>query len=392
MPLTDNFCKNVKPLEKGKRYFDSGGLYLEVTVKGKKYWRLKYRFDGKEKLLSLGVYPKITLKEARDKREEAKKLLLSGTDPSQQRKEEKLVEKLETSNSFKEIAIEWHSKQKPSWTEKHAKNVLKRLETDIFNEIGHFPINEIKTPVLLAILEKIESRGAIDIAKRARQTCGQIFRYAIAIGKAEYDITSGLKGALTTGKSKNYNCLNELELPEFFDKLEKYEGHIITKLAIKFTIHTFVRTVETRGAQWDEFNFKKNEWHIPADRMKMSRKHIVPLSDEVLAIISEIKIYSGDNKFLFPHSNNSQKFMSENTMLYALYRIGYHSRATMHGFRATASTILNERGFKSDVIEKQLAHAERNSVRASYNHAEYLSERRKMMTWWSDFLVGLNKR
>jgi integrase len=386
MKLTDTMCKNTKPKEKQYKLPDGMGMHLLIKPNGGKYWRMKYRFEGKEKRLAIGVYPQVSLKDARKKREEAKGLLANGTDPSQAKKQAKkeVIEK--TENIFENIAREWHEKQSEGWTSSHANKVLRRLEIDIFPELGKKPINEMKAPDLLGALRKIEKRGALDIANRARQTCGQIFRYAIAIGKAEHDISADLRGALKTAKTKHHSHLEESELPEFLYKLENYDGAKLTQLAIRFTLLTFVRTGEVRGAEWSEFDFDKKEWRIPAERMKMRDKHIVPLSTQVLEVLEEIRPYSGKSQYIFPNQNNDNKCMSENTMLYALYRMGYHSRTTIHGFRGTASTLLNENGFKPDVIERQLAHAERNGVRAAYNHAEYLSERRALMQWWSDFV------
>lgn len=385
MPLTDSSCKNAKPSLKAKKMSDSGGLYLEVTPTGSKYWRLKYRFCGKEKRLAFGVYPKVSLKEARDKRDEARKLLASGTDPSQTKKLDKLAQHINAANSFESIAREWHENQALSWTPRHAQYVIKRLEADIFSTLGTRPISNITAPELLAVLKIIEKRGAIDIAHRALQTCGQIFRYAIATSRASRDVAADLRGALKTRKAEHYNRLQANELPEFFTKLTEYNGDKLTKLAIHLLVLTFVRTGELRGARWEEVNLDKAEWRIPAERMKMRDPHIVPLSTQAVAVIKELEPLSRHTDFLFP-SHAIVKHMSENTILYALYRMGYHSRTTGHGFRGTASTILNEHGFRPDVIERQLAHAERNKVRASYNHAQYLPERREMMQWWGDYL------
>ncbi len=263
---------------------------------------------------------------------------------------------------------------------------MRRLEGDIFPTLGQRPINAITAPELLEAIRSIEKRGAIDIAHRATQTCGQIFRYGIAIGRAERNPAADLKGALKTRTKRNYSHLKASELPEFLSKLEAYEGFIETKLALRLLLLTFVRTTELRAAEWAEINFEKAEWRIPAERMKMREQHIVPLSRQAIAILRELHKYTGNTQYLFPGQNNPNKFMSENTMLGALYRMGYHSRATGHGFRSTASTVLNEQGFRPDVIERQLAHAERNKVRASYNHAQYLPERREMMQWWADYL------
>ncbi|ETO91265.1 MAG: P4-like integrase [Candidatus Xenolissoclinum pacificiensis L6] len=388
MALTDTFCKKIKPIYKNKRYVDSGGLYLEVSVKGGKYWRVKYRFHNKEKRLSLGTYPTVSLKDARQGRDKAKELLSKNIDPSLFKKKERYKDKIKSNNTFETIALEWHSKQ--TFTAKHSREVLSRLKANIFPDIGNIPIQDITSPMLLEVLKKIEARGALDIAKRVRQTCGQIFRYAIAIGKTKDDITISLKGALKTTPKRNYNHFTEQDLPGFFAKLEKHNGNIQTKLAIEFTLHTFARTGEVRYAVWNEINYERKEWHIPAPRMKMRDKHIVPLTDQVLSILERLQVLNLRNsKYIFPHVNDPYKCMSENTMLFTLHDIGYHLRATIHGFRATASTILNENGFKPDVIEKQLAHAPRNSVRASYNHAEYLQDRKEMMRWWSDFLTKL---
>ena len=389
MPLTDTTVRTAKAKDKQYKLSDSAGLYLLVYPNGKKYWRLKYYFAGKEKLLSIGVYPLISLSEAREKATEAKRQLNSNIDPSQYKKELKQKRFTDVANSFEAISHEWHQSRLEKWKPKHAVNILRRLSNDIFPSLGSKPINEIKAPELLAVLRVIESRGAIDMAHRALQICGQIFRYGVATGKNDRDISADLKGALKTKKQENYSRLEEKELPEFFAKLEQYDGELQTKLALKFLLLTFVRTGELRGARWEEIDFEKKEWRIPADRMKMKELHIVPLSFQSLEVLKELKHINGHKEHLFPNRNKPMTFISENTMLYALYRMGYHSRATVHGFRATASTILNEHGFKSDVIERQLAHSERNKVRASYNHAQYLPERREMMQWWGNYLDNL---
>ncbi len=387
--LNDVKVKNLKPKDKIFRVFDEKGLYLEVNPKGGKYWRLKYRFAGKEGRLALGVYPEVSLKEARDKRDAARKQVSEGIDPSQEKKLTKLTREINSQNSFEAIAREWHKKQESRLTERHSKYVLRRLEADVFPNIGSRPINQITAPELLATIQKIEKRGALDISHRALQTSGQIFRYAIATGRAQHDVTAGLRGALTPRKKQNYSRLQEDEIPEFLDKLEKYEGDLQTKLALKLVMLTFVRTGELRGAKWEEIDFETKEWHVPLERMKMREKHIVPLSKQALHILKQIRAMHNNKEFVFPSYTNPNKTISENTMLYAMYRMGYHSRATVHGFRGTASTILNENNFRPDVIEKQLSHGERDKVRASYNHAQYLPERRKMMQWWADYLDKL---
>lgn len=380
MSLTDTAIRNTKAKEKRYKLADTQEMYLLVTPAGGKYWRLKYRFTGKEKTLALGVYPEVSLKEACEKRDEARKLISSGIDPSQAKKEKKLKQFIDQASAFESIAREWHGHQALGWTERHSSYVLRRLEADIFPALGSRPITCITTPELLATFRQIENRGAIDIAHRALQTCGQVFRYAIAIGKAERDISADLRGALKTRKKENYARLEAKELPEFLSKLEEYDGDLQTKLALKLLLLTFVRSGELRGARWEEIDLEKAEWRIPPERMKMRSAHIVPLSTQAVSIIKQLEsIKVGDREHIFPNRNNPRTYISENTLLYAMYRMGYHSRATPHGFRATTSTILNENNFRPDVIERQLAHAERNKVRASYNHAQYLPERREMM-------------
>ncbi len=389
MPLTDIIIRTAKPKDKQYKLSDEKGMYLLVKPNGGKYFRFKYRFAGKEKVQALGVYPEVSLKEAREMCYELRKLIRHGVDPAQVKKEKKRQLISSTENSFIKVAAEWHEARLGSWTPTHAAKILRRFELDVFPSIGHRPINEIVAPELLSVVREIENRGAIDIAHRVLQTCGQIFRYAIATGKAERDVAADLRGALKTRKKNNYAYLKAVDLPEFLSKLEIYDGNLQTKLALKLLMLTFVRTGELRAAKWEEIDIKTAEWRIPEERMKMKQLHIVPLSKQAINILHEIKQLH-TQEFIFPNNANPLKHMSENTILFALYRMGYHSKATGHGFRATASTILNEKGFRSDVIERQLAHGERNQIRASYNHAEYLPERRDMMQWWGDYLDGVN--
>ncbi len=386
MALSYITIRNAKPKEKPYKLADTEGMYLYIQPNGRKYWRFKYRFSGKEKTLALGVYPDVSLAEAREKRAQARKLLATKNDPSQVKKEQKRQAVIRDKNNFEAVAREWHESRKFGWTERHSHYVLRRLEADIFPVIGLRPLLEITAPELLAVVRNIENRGALDIAHRALQTCGQIFRYAVATGRAERDISGDLRGALKTKKTTHYASIKASDLPEFLRNLESYDGHLQTRLALRLLLLTFVRTTELRAAQWEEFNFDAAEWRIPAERMKMRELHIVPLSTQTISVLKELETLNGGRQFVFPNQANPQKCMSENTILYALYRMGYHSRATGHGFRATASTILNEQGFRPDVIERQLAHAERNKIRASYNHAEYLPERRQMMQHWADYL------
>lgn len=391
MPLTNIACKNAKPTTKPRKLADSNGLYLEVMPNGSKYWRMKYRFQGKEKRLALGVYPEVSLDAAREARSLARKQLADGLDPSEEKKRSKLQQSLNHENSFEVIAREWHESRAGSWSESHAGKIMRRLEVDVLPKLGNKPIASITAPELLATIRLIESRGALDIARRTLQICGQVFRYAVATGRTERDPSGDLRGALKPVKQKSHAHLAEKELPEYLEKLEAYDGHHLTKFALRLLLLTFVRSGELRGARWDEFDWNKAEWRIPAKRMKMKEIHIVPLAKQTVALLREIQTYTGNHEHLFPNQHNPRGIMSENTLLYALYRMGYHSRATAHGFRSTASTILNEHGFRPDVIERQLAHGERNKIRAAYNHAEYLPERREMMQWWGDYVEGLSQ-
>lgn len=391
MPLNELKCKNAKPSDKIQKLSDEKGMYLQVNPSGGKTWQLKYRFEGKEKKLAIGSYPETSLKEARDKRDDARKQLQNGIDPSAAKKQAKIKRQLDNQNSFEAVAKEWHEQRKHMWTERHAAKILKLLNDKMFPALGNTPIDKITPPELLAVLRKIEAKGHLHTAHRMQQTASQIFRYAVASGKTERDVAVDLRGALTPSKKTNYASLSETDLPEFLAMLEQYDGEQQTQTAMKLLIHTFVRTGELRGAKWEEINFDKAEWRIPAERMKMREQHIVPLTPQVIALFRLQQQISCNREFVFPNRNKPQSFMSENTILYAIYRMGYHSRTTAHGFRATASTILNEKGFNKDHIERQLAHGERSQSRKSYNHAQYLAERRKMMQWWSNFIDGVRK-
>ncbi len=395
MKLSETVCKKAKPTNKTQKLADGEGLYLEISPSGGKYWRMKYRFHGKEKRLAFGTYPNISLAEAREKRRLAKKELDAGRDPSEIKKLTKIENQKDYDNSFENIAREWHKQKIHTWKPKHAENILRRMEVDIFPHLGNRPIKAITPQEILAAVKKVEARGARDLAHRLMQTSGQVFRYGVATGRALRDTTADLKGALQPAKSVGYSHLKEDELPAFMKKLERYEedygGKQLTKLAFKLLILTFVRSGEIRGALWKEFDFEKSQWKIPASRMKMKEDHIVPLSKQSLSILKELKKITGHNDFVFPSQKNPRSIMSENTFLRVLDVLGYKSKATGHGFRSTASTILNEHGFRPDVIERQLAHAERNQIRGAYNHAEYLPERIKMMQWWGNYISKILK-
>lgn len=390
--LKDASVRNAKPKEKMYRLFDGGGLYLEVTPKGGKYWRFKYRFAGKEKRLALGVYPDLSLADARELHAQARKALALGDDPSEVKREVKRRSALNSENTFEAIANEWCESRKHKWVTSYSEAMVERLKRHVFPKVGHRPIKDITAPEFLTVVRVVEKQGSLDLAQRLMQASAQIFRYAVATGRAERNPLVDLKGALKPPVRKHQAYLKESELPEYLAKLEAYDGSIQTKLALKFLLLTFVRTTELRAASWEEIDFDKAEWRIPAERMKMREQHIVPLSKQAVAVLKELKSLTGQWSYVFANQHKPSGFMSENTMLYALYRMGYHSKATGHGFRATASTILNEHGYEPSVIERQLAHAERNEVRAAYNHAQYLPERRKMMQWWADHLDETAKK
>ena len=313
-------------------------------------------------------------------------MLAAGNDPGETKKEAKRLATLKNANTFEVVAREWFEKRKHEWAPITAEKALGRLEAHILPKLGPRPIADITAPEVLAMLRAVEDRGTLETARRVMNISGQIFMYAIATGRAERNPVPDLRGALKTPVVRHHSFLKENELPLYLEKLEAYDGSLQTRLALRFLLLTFVRTNELRAAQWTEIDWDKAEWRIPAERMKMKELHIVPLSRQTIAVLRELEKHSGNRQYVFPNEHRPATFMSENTMLYALYRMGYHSRATGHGFRSTASTILNENGFRADVIERQLAHSERNSVRAAYNHAQYLPERRQMMQWWADYL------
>jgi integrase len=386
--LSDAAVRNAKAKTKPYKMSDGDGLFLLVMPSGSKYWRLKYFFAGKEKLLALGVYPDVTLADARERRAQSRKVLAAGNDPGAAKKEAKRLITHQHANTFELVAREWHQNRRTKWTPLYATKTLKRLETLVFTKLGTRPIADITTHELLSVMREIEERGA-DLAHRVLQLCGQIFSYAVISQRAAINPAGPLRGVLKPVVQKSHAYIKPNELRDYLANLEAYDGALQTKLAMKFLLLTFVRTGELRGATWAEIDLDKAEWRIPAERMKMRELHIVPLSHQAIGILKELKPLTGQWRYVFPNQHKPSGQMSENTILYALYRMGYHSRATGHGFRSTASTVLNENGFPPDVIERQLAHGERNKVRAAYNHAQYLPERRKMMQWWANYLDGV---
>ena len=390
MPLTAIAIRNAKPGTKPVRLYDSGGLYLEIAPTGSRWWRFAYRFGGKRKLISLGVFQDIPLALARERRDAVRKLLADGKDPSAKRQADKREVTDRATNSFEAVAREWYKRQVHLWVPTHAADVLRRLEINMFPDIGATPIADLTAPALLAALRKIEHRGAHDLAHRVLQVSGQIFRYGIATGRCERDLSTDLRGALAPHKGKHQAAITPEELPDLLRAIDRYAeiGDRLTSQALRLLALTFVRTGELIGAQWEEFDLDSAVWIIPAERMKMKTEHVVPLSRQAVEILRELRPIDGGGRFVFP-GRNLDKPISNNTMLFALYRLGYKGKMTGHGFRSVASTMLNEAGFRADVIERQLAHGERNAIRGAYNRAEYLSERKAMMQKWADMLDAL---
>ena len=387
MPLTDVSCRNAKPRGRAYKLTDGEGLHLLVQPNGSRLWRLAYRFDRKQKTASLGPYPMVGLAEAREKRLAARKLLLGGIDPAVAREEQRRARRLAAANTFEAVAREWHDCQRNAWVPGHADRVMSRLERDAFPLLGSRQVNEIEAPDILEAIRKVEKRGAFDIAKRANQTISAVMRFAIATGRATRDPAADLRGALRAPpKVKHHAALPEADLAEFVSRLDGYEGEPRTRLALKLTLLTFVRSSEVRFAAWSEFERLETEeplWRIPAERMKAGREHLVPLAPQTVEVLRDLRELAGRSAFVFPAPAQSG-VISENTMIYALYRLGYRGRLTVHGFRRMASTILNEAGFNSDWIERQLAHVHRDKIRRAYNAAEWLAGRRQMMAWWAD--------
>ena len=386
MKLNARQVDAAKPKEKAYKLADGAGLYLEVVPSGSRYWRMKYRFNGKEKRMAFGVYPAVSLAQARALRDEAKKKLAEGIDPSFAKKEEKLVRDVRLHNTFQAVALEWHGTKVSRWSEGYASDIIEAFNKDIFPYIGQQPVNEIKPLVLLNVLRRMESRGATEKAKKVRQRCSEVFRYAIVTGRAEYNPAADLTSAMSGHESKHYPFLTVEELPDFFKALSVYTGSPLIVLAARLLILTGVRTGELRGAFWSEFDLEKAVWEIPAERMKMKRPHLVPLSTQALEIVQQLKVMSGQYPLVFPGRNDPRKTMSEASINQVFKRIGYTGKVTGHGFRHTMSTILHEEGFNTAWIETQLAHVDKNAIRGTYNHALYLEGRKEMMQWYGDYV------
>lgn len=391
MSLTDTKIRNAKPQAKQYKIFDRDGLFMIITPSGGKWWRFKYRFGGKEKLLSLGTYPEIGLAKARTKRDKAREQVADGIDPGQVRKAIKAA-KIDTENSFEVIAREWHSKFMSSWTSGHAKTILSRLERDVFPWMGTRPIIDIKAPEVLMVLRRIESRGALESAHRIRIICGQVFRYAVATGRAERDPTADLKGALPPAKSKHLAAITDPEkVGGLLRAIDGYQGAFVTKCALRLAPLLFVRPGELRQMEWAEIDFETAEWNIPEEKMKTGAPHLVPLARQAVEILKEIQPLTGTGRYVFPSPRTPKRPMSNNGVLSALRRMGFEkNEMSGHGFRAMARTILDEvLQVRPELIEHQLAHTVRDPLGRAYNRTQFIDERRKMMQTWADYLDGL---
>lgn len=388
MPLTDTAVKQAKPALKPAKLSDGKGLYLLINPNGSKLWRWKFRVLGKEKVMALGAYPDTTLAQAREGLAKARKLLAAGADPMAQRKADKLASLTAAENSFETVSRKWWAQWKTGRSERHAVQVMRRFEADVFPLLGTRPVSAIQAPELVSMLKTIDGRGANDLARRALQSTGQVFRYAIAHSLAERNPATDIKpnDVLASRQKQNLARIDGNELPDLLRHIEAYQGAPATRLAIKLIALTFVRTTELIGARWEEIDLDAARWDIPAARMKMKTPHIVPLSTQAVEILKILQMVSGHSELLFPGERDHGKSMSNNTILKALERMGYKGRMTGHGFRGVASTLLHEMGFDHAHIELQLAHQERNEVSAAYNHATYLKPRATMMQHWADYL------
>ena len=388
IPLTDMKVQKAKSKDKPISLFDGGGLYLLITPSGGKLWRFKYRFNNKEKKLAFGSYPEISLQDARQRREDARRLLANDVDPDAVRKAQKQA-KIEETETFEVIGREWHTVFTPSWTARHGTTILSRLNHDLIPWLGSRPINEIKAPELLSVLRRAESRGALELAHRLRAIAGQVFRYAVATGRAERDASGDLRGAIPPPKIKHHAAITDpKEVAPLLRALDGYQGGLVVKSALRLAPLFFVRPGELRHAEWVEVSLDEGVWNIPASKMKMKQAHIVPLCNQAIGILKELHEYTGAGRYVFPSVRTHARPMSENTVNAALRHAGYDKDTmTGHGFRAMARTILDEvLHIRPDYIEHQLAHAVRDPNGRAYNRTAHLEERRKMMQEWADYL------
>lgn len=390
MPLTDTAIRNAKPLDKPTKLTDGGGLYLLLKPNGARWWRLDYRFGSKRKTLSMGVYPDVSLKDARTRRDEARKLLAVDIDPGENRKAIKATKTDQAANSFEVVGREWFAKNSPGWAKGHAEKIIRRLERDIFPWLGNRPIMEITAPELLQSLHRIEARGVLETAHRALQNCGQVFRYAVQTGRAQRDPSADLRGALAPWKPKHYPALTEPpKLAELLRSIDNYQGNLITRSALRLLPLVFVRPGELRQAKWAEINLDTAEWRYTVT--KTNTPHIVPLASQAVEILKTLQGLTGRSEFVFPGLRSHNRPMSENTINAALRYMGFDQQTmTGHGFRAIARTLLDEAlGFEPHIIEHQLAHGVKDPLGRAYNRTKHLPERQKMMQQWADYLDKL---
>ncbi|MCK0508485.1 tyrosine-type recombinase/integrase [Aromatoleum anaerobium] len=395
MPLTDTAVRQAKPAEKARKLADERGLYLLIQPTGGKLWRLDYRFEGKRKTLALGAYPDVSLAAARKGRDQAREQLAGGDDPGQVRKAEKFARVTAASNSFEAIAREWFARQLPSWAPSHSSKVLGLLERDIFPWLGKRPASEVSAVELLTTLRRIEERGAVDTSHRAKQTAGQIFRYAIATGRAERDPSADLRGALAPPKGKHFASITDTaEVGALLRAVEGFTGTLIVRSALRLAPMLFVRPGELRQMEWTEIELDKAEWSISGEKMKTRRDHLVPLPTQAVAILRDLEPFTGQGRYVFPGARTRAHPMSNAAINAALRRLGYDTRTeiTGHGFRAMARTILHETlGVDAAVIEHQLAHRVPDALGAAYNRTKFLPQRKMMMQQWADYLDRLRK-
>jgi integrase len=386
--LNDSQLRKLKFSHVAYRLTDGGGLYLMVTPAGGKLWRWKYRFQGAEKLMSFGKYPDVSLLDARERHAAARKLLASGVDPMEKRKADKVAAAVGDVSSFRTVAGLWWEHWKADKVDRHIASTRNRLEANVYPHLGHRAIDAIETPEIVRMVKSIEARGVADIPRRALETTGQIFRYAVAHGYCKRNPCADIKPGdiLKTARSVNFARVNSAQLPALLKAIEVYEGRALTRLATKMLALTFVRTSELIGARWSEIDIEARRWDVPAERMKMRTPHVVPLATQTIELLELLRTISGHGELLFPGDVDPRRSMSNNTILFALRRIGYAGVMTGHGFRGLASTLLHEQGWPHEHIELQLAHAARNAVSAAYNHALYLEPRAKMMQAWADYL------
>jgi len=395
-PLSEVKVRTAKPMGKAYKLFDGDGLHVLITPTGGKLWRFKYRIgkkdDAKHKTLAFGAYPDVSLQDARKKRDDARKLLAGGIDPAEERKAQKQAA-IEEGETFEMVAREWHNKFKPRWKESHAERIMGRLERDIFPFIGKKPISHIKAREVLTLLQRIEGRGANELAHRAKALCSNVFCYAIATSRIEHDPTAGLKGALTPVTTINMAAITDpASVGQLLRAIDAYKGSFVVQCALKFAPLTFVRPGELRHAEWSEINLEAAEWNIPGSKMKMKEAHLVPLSRQAIEILTALKPLTGTGQYVFP-GRTAARPMSENAILVALRTMGYaKDEMSGHGFRAMARTLIDEKlQIRPDLIEHQLAHAVRDPLGRAYNRTQHLEERRKMMQTWADYLDGLKQ-